>query len=226
MIEQAYIQAGDVTTPAIATLRARISQAIDNTVAATVLDRLKVWLQMPTDSTFFTGMLDKLCEERAKNVGDRLSPGTGGLYNPADLSAALDIAAKWTGISDILHSDRAVTIKGPTGHVGGAKSTFNNTDGTGFHVIVLLATGQEHGGRHFFLGFDPDVSATTESRNTWIPFALGGSGTVAKVSAFTDAKCTQVIKAMILGNSQDGFGPLVRKYYVDTTAPFPAIIRG
>ncbi|MHA6764460.1 hypothetical protein [Streptacidiphilus sp. PAMC 29251] len=226
MIEQAYVQAGDVTTPAIATLRARISQAIDNTVAAGALDRLKVWLQMPTDSTFFNGTLDKLCGERAKDVGDRLSPGAGGLYDPADLSAALDIAAKWTAISDILHSDRAVTVKGPTGHVGGAKSTFNNKDGTGFHVIVLLATGQELGGRHFFLGFDPDVSATTESRNAWIPFALGGAGTVAKVSAFTDAKCAQVIKAMILGNAQAGFGPLVRKYYVDAAASFPAIIRG
>jgi hypothetical protein len=225
MIEQAYVQAGDVTTPASATLRARISQAVDDTVADTVLDRLKVWLQMPTNS-LFVGMLDKLCEERAKNVGDRLSHDTGGLYNPADLSAALDIAAKWTGISNILHGDRVVTVKGPTGHVGGAKSMFNNTEGTGFHVIVLLATGQEPGGRHFFLGFDPDVSATTECRHTWIPFALGGGGTVAKVSAFTDAQCTRVIKTMILGDSQDGFGPLVRKYYVDTTAPFPAIIRG
>ncbi|MFG2819744.1 hypothetical protein ACGFX4_09985 [Kitasatospora sp. NPDC048365] len=225
MIEQAYVQIGDVTTPTVATLRARISQAIDATVAATALDRLKVWLQMPTDSTFFNGVLDKLCGERAKDLGERLSPGAGGLYEPGDLSAAVEIAPKWAGISTILHGDRAVTLNGPTGHVAGSKSTFHNKQGTGFHVILLLATGQEPGGRSFFLGLDPDVSATPESRNAWIPVALGGAGTVAKVSAFTDAKCNQVIKAMILGNSPDGFGPLVRKYYVDTTASFPAIKR-
>jgi hypothetical protein len=224
MIDQAYVQDGDVTVPAVATLQDRISQAIDDTVAATALERLKVWLQMPTDSTFFNGVLDKRCEERGKVVGNLLSPSGEGLYDPADLSAALGIEAKWQAISDILHGGRAVTVKGPTGHVGGAKSAFNNAAGTGFHVIVLLATGQEHGGRGFFLGFDPDVGATTESRKTWVPLVVGG--TEAKVSGFTDVKCTQVIKAMILGNPQTGFGPLVRKYYVDTKAPFPAIIRG
>ncbi|AYG85066.1 hypothetical protein DWB77_07282 [Streptomyces hundungensis] len=226
MIEQAYVQAGDVTTPTIATLRDRISQAIDDTRGASVLERLNGWLQMPTDSTFFTGMLDSLCGERAKDVGDRLSRDTGGRYDPADLSAASDIAAKWTAIGNILESGRAVTVKGPTGHVGGAMSKFKNKDGTGFHVIVLLATGQEQDGRRFVLGFDPDVSATAESRKAWVPFALGGAGTVAKVSAFSDARCTQVIKAMVLGDQQDGFGPLVRKYYVDTAATFPAIVRG
>ncbi|MEV6973799.1 hypothetical protein [Kitasatospora sp. NPDC093806] len=224
MIEQAYVQADDVTTPTIATLRDRISQAIDSTVAPSILDRLKVWLQLPTDSTFTNGTLDKDCDPRARDLGARLSPGAGGLFDAADLSAAVDIAEKWRGISTILQSDRAVLVKGPTGHVGGARSTFNNDKGTGFHVILLLATGQEQGGRKFFLGLDPDVSATTESRNTWIPFAVGS--TVAKVSAFNAEKGTRAIKAMILGDSADGFGPLVRKYYVDTAAAFPAILRG
>ncbi|WP_406134443.1 hypothetical protein [Streptomyces zaomyceticus] len=35
-----------------------------------------------------------------------------GLYDPADLSAAGDITAKWTAISERLHADRAVTVKG------------------------------------------------------------------------------------------------------------------
>ncbi|GAA3030118.1 hypothetical protein GCM10020229_46930 [Kitasatospora albolonga] len=161
MVDQAYVQAGDVTEPAIATLRDRLSQAIDDTVAATALDRAKVWLQMPVDSTFFNGMLDSLCGERAKDLGERLSPGIGGLYNPADLAVAPDIAAKWEAIGGILHADRAVTLKGPTWHVGGAKSGFLTKDRSGFHVIVLLATGQEPGGRRFVLALDPDVSATS-----------------------------------------------------------------
>ncbi|WP_328721283.1 hypothetical protein OHT52_18290 [Streptomyces sp. NBC_00247] len=212
-----------MTTPAIATLRARISQAMDETAEATVLEHLKVWLQMPTDS-LVTSMLDRDCDERAKKVGDRLSSDPRGHYNPADLSAAADIAVKWEGIGKILHGDRAVILKGPPGHVGGDKSVFLAKNGIGFHVIVLLATGQEPGGSPFFLGLDPDVSATRESRMAWAPVALGGKGTVAKVSVFNDAKCTEVIKKMILGASQDGFGPLVRKYYVDTTEAFPAVV--
>ncbi|MGW1463566.1 hypothetical protein ACWCPT_04315 [Streptomyces sp. NPDC002308] len=223
MIVQAYVGAGDVTTPAIATLRARISQAIDETAEATALEHLKVWLQMPTDS-LIAQMLDRDCEVRAKKVGDRLSSDPRGHYNPADLAVAPDIAVKWAGIGEILHGDRAVILKGPPGHVGGDKSVFLAKNGIGFHVIVLLATGQEPDGSPFFLGFDPDVSATTESRRAWGPVALGGKGTVAKVSAFTDAKCTEVIKNMILGTSPDGFGPLVRKYYVKTTEAFPAVV--
>ncbi|MGW4645878.1 hypothetical protein [Kitasatospora sp. NPDC004289] len=221
MVDQAYVQAGDVTEPAIATLRGRLSQAIDDTVAATALDRAKVWLQMPVDSTFFNGMLDSLCGERAKDLGERLSPGVGGLYNPADLAVAPDIAAKWEAIGGILHADRAVTLKGPTWHVGGAKSGFLTKDRSGFHVIVLLATGQEPGGRRFVLALDPDVSATVETQKAWIPWAVGG--TVGRVSVYSDAKCTQVLKAMVLGGSPDGFGPLVRKYYVNPAEAFPPV---
>src|ERR1044072_8215648 len=76
MIEQAYVQAGDQTTPTIQDIRARISQAVDAT-AGPVLDRLKCWLQMPTDS-MFTGMMDSDCQGRAQRVGALLSPGAEG----------------------------------------------------------------------------------------------------------------------------------------------------
>jgi len=228
MIEQAYVQQADVTNPAVASLRTRIGAAIDNNPApgaGTALDRVTFWLQLPT-TTMFTGMLDKLCEARGKRVGTALSTGAGGLYEPADLSAAGDITAKWTAISERLHTDRAVTVKGPTDHVGGPRSLFIQSNGAGFHVIALLATGSDGGpgGRPFFLVFDPDVSATTEARQTWTTKKTLGD-TSTKVSALTSADAIAQIKLMVLGNDPNSFGPLIRKYYVDTAAAFPAISR-
>lgn len=229
MIEQAYLQQADVTNPAVASLRTRIGAAIDNNPAlgtGTVLDCVTFWLQLPT-STMFTGMLDRLCEARGKRVGTALSlPGAGGLYDPADLSAAGDITAKWTAISERLHAGRAVTVKGPTDHVGGLKSLFIQSNGAGFHVIVLLATGSDSGpgGRPFFLAFDPDVSAATEVRQAWTSKKTIGD-TVTKVSVLNHTDAIAQIKLMLLGNDPNSFGPLIRKYYVDTAVPFPAISR-
>ena len=221
MIEQAYVQAGDQTTPTIQAIRARISQAVDTTVG-TVLERLKFWLQMPTDS-MFQGMMDKDCQVRAQRVGAALSPGVGGLYEPSDLSVPLGIAGKWTAIDEAVKADRAAIINGSTGHVGGSESKFNNKGNAGFHVIVFLAVGQEPSGRRYYLGFDPDVSATAESQARWKPLVVGLTETRAQ--KFDDAKSIEVIKAMILGGSPDGFGPLVRKYYVEADKAFPKIIR-
>ncbi|MFB7512184.1 hypothetical protein [Streptomyces sp. NPDC056144] len=229
MIEQAYVQQGDVTNPTVAALRTRIGNAIDNNPppgAGTALDRVTYWLQAPTTS-MFTTTLDKLCEARGKRLGIVLSSAAaGGLWEPADLSAADDIMGKWNGIRDRLHLDRAATVKGPTGHVGGSRSLFLREDGAGFHVIILLATGTDGGpgGRSFFLGFDPDVSATPESRMAWVIKKTLGD-TAAKVATMTHAEAVAHIKLMILGNDPSGFGPLIRKYYVDTTTAFPAILR-
>ncbi|MFD5898971.1 hypothetical protein [Streptomyces sp. NPDC060366] len=220
MIEQAYVQAVDQTTPTIQAIRARISQAVDATTGP-ALDRLKFWLQMPTDSMFM-GMLDNDCQVRAQRVGALLSPGARGLYESSDLSVPLEIAGKWAAVDEAVKADRAVIINGSTGHVGGSESKFNNKRNTGFHVIVFLAVGQEPSGRRYYLGFDPDVSATAESRAKWKPLVLGG--TEARAQKFDEAKSLQVVKAMILGDSQDGFGPLVRKYYVETDKAFPRIV--
>jgi hypothetical protein len=215
MIEQAYVQAGDQTTPAVQDVRTRISQAVDAT-AGPVLDRLKFWLQMPADSMFMA-MLDNDCQVRAKGVGGRLS--SAGMYEPSDLSVALTIQDKWAAVDAAVQAGRAVYVNGAATHVGGNRSKFQ----AGFHVIVFLAVGQDPTGRRFYLGFDPDVSATAESRRKWQPLVLGD--TLAKVRLFDDAKSIQVIKAMILGDGPDGFGPLVRKYYVETDKPFPRVIR-
>lgn len=222
MINQAYVQAGDKTTPAAKDIRERIFQAVDATTG-TALDRLKCWLQMPADSTF-AKMLDSDCQVRARRVGGLLSPGAGGLYEPSDLSVAIGGAqAKWTAVDKALTAERAVYVSGSTGHVGGAQSKFNNERNAGFHVIVFLAVGQETDGRGYYLGFDPDVSATKESQAAWKALVVGDTET--KPQDFTAEKSLEVVKAMILGGAESGFGPLVRKYYVDTTKAFPKIIR-
>jgi hypothetical protein len=222
VIEQAYVQADDKTTPTVKDIRARISEAVDAT-AGTAFERLSRWLQMPADSTF-ANMLDSDCQVRAQGVGGLLSPGAGGLYKPSDFSVAFDVPAKWTAVDKAVKAERAVYVNGSTRHVGGAKSNFNNERDAGFHVIVFLAIGQEAEGRRYYLGFDPDVSATTESQAAWKASVAGDTET--KPQDFTAAKSLEVIKAMILGGAEGGFGPLVRKYYVDTTKPFPKIIRG
>ncbi|MFF2523779.1 hypothetical protein [Streptomyces liangshanensis] len=222
MIEQAYVQAGDTTTPTIKDIRERIAKAVDAT-AGTALERLKCWLQMPADSTF-AKMLDSDCQVRARRVGGLLSPGEGGLYEPSDLAVAIGgVAAKWTAIDKAVKAERAVYVNGSTGHVGGAKSKFNNERNVGFHVIVFLAVGQESDGRGYYLGFDPDVSATTESQAAWKKLVTGETET--KPQDFTAAGSLDAVKAMILGGAESGFGPLVRKYYVDTTKAFPKITR-
>ncbi|PWK64369.1 hypothetical protein BCL76_11512 [Streptomyces sp. CG 926] len=221
MIEQAYVQADDETAPTVKNIRERISTAVDATTG-TALERLKCWLQMPVDSTF-AKMSDSDCQVRAKRIGGLLSPGEGGLYEPSDLSVAIGVPAKWTAIDKAVKAERAVYVNGSTGHVGGAQSKFNNERNAGFHVIVFLAVGQESEGRGYYLGFDPDVSATTESRAAWKALVTGDPET--KPQDFTATKSLEVIKSMILGSSEGGFGPLVRKYYVDTGKAFPKIIR-
>ncbi|WP_221350108.1 hypothetical protein [Streptomyces beigongshangae] len=221
MIEQAYVQAVDQTTPTIRAVRTRISQKVDATDGP-VLDRLRFWLQMPADPTFGK-MMDNDCQGRAQRVGTALSPGEEGPYKPSDLSVPFQVGGKWTAIDKAVKADRAVIISGSTGHVGGSASQFNNERNTGFHVIVFLAVGQEQpSGRRYYLGFDPDVSATAESRAEWRLLVPGDTGT--KTQEFDDAKSVQVVKAMILGDSQDGFGPLVRKYYIETDKAFPKVI--
>ncbi|MFI9064299.1 hypothetical protein ACIGQE_20900 [Streptomyces sp. NPDC053429] len=226
MITQAYVQAGDVTNQAVAALKARIAAAIDNNPApgvGTVLDRVKFWLQLPKD-TMFPKMLDADCDPRSQRVGTALS-APAARYDSPSLSAAQDITATWAGISNMLHNNRAVTVKGPTDHVGGELSLFRQDNSAGFHVIVFLATGNDGGagGRPYFLAFDPDVSATDAARKAWVTRPTVGD-TVTKVSTLTEAAAIAQIKLMLLGNDPNSFGPLIRKYYVDTTAVFPPIL--
>lgn len=210
MIEQKPVQVGDKTAPAsISDIRQRITLAVEAT-EGTALARLKVWLQMPADTT----VGDNDCKVRAEDVGTRLSTDGKKAYLESSLSVALNLKQRWEAIDKKLTAGQAVAINGAANYVGGDKSNFK----LGFHVIVFLAVGTDADGGRFYLGFDPDISATEASRAKWkelVPVSTS-------IAGITDtAKSVQIIKAMILGDSTSGFGPLVRKYYVDTTKAFP-----
>ena len=82
MIEQKRVETGATTAPTLVTLSAKITAAVDATTG-TAFERLKTWLQMPTDSTF-KAALDKDCKVRAVDVGNRISTG-GKAYQPGSL---------------------------------------------------------------------------------------------------------------------------------------------
>ena len=219
MIEQKRVEIGATTAPTIPALSKKITEAVDATKGS-AFERLKFWLQMPTDSTF-KAALDKDCKVRAGDVGKALSTG-GTPYLPAALSAMSDPKTTWKGFDAKLATGVTVTIEGASSHVCGDKSYFPNKDNTGFHVIVFLAAGADSDGSHFYLGFDPDVSATEASRAKWNEVV----STSTKIKEVTDTEeSTKIIKAVLLGDSTHAFGPLIRKYYVDIDKKFPQIKR-
>ena len=217
MIEQEPVRENDETTPPVEDVKERIAQAVHETPKS-AFEHLKTWLQMPADSSFGKPM-DKDCRVRAKDVGGLLSPGEGGLYTPSSLATSFGVQARWEAIEKELKAHRAVQVEGASSHVCGALSYFNGAEEIGFHVLVFLAVGADEKGR-FYLGFDPDISATEEARAKWQELAPD------QVKILDDtAQSTQMIEAMLLGESPHGFGPLIRKYYVDTSKPFPVIKR-
>ena len=220
MIEQQPVQAGDRTTPTITDIRQRIAVAVDGT-QGTAFERLKTWLQMPIEPDFVEAV-DRRCEARAQDVGTLLSPAGMGPFTPASLASKFGVEDRWITIDKKLVGGQAVAVQGNTGHVGGSRSYFLRKDNAGYHTVVFLAKGTDAGGRDFHLGLDPDASATDASRAKWVQLVPAGT----RLQSLSVAESTQLIKAMILGDSPDGFGPLVRKYYVDTKAAFPPIIRG
>jgi len=174
-------------------------------------------LQLPIDRDF-TNMVDKDCKVRAQRVAAELSREAGGLYTPSDLSVPLATESKWAAIDKAVEAGRGAVIDGPAGHVGGIESMYQFS----FHVIVFLAVEkqQKPSKRRYYLGFNPDVGAAAESRAKWkSPVAAGG--TEAMAQGLNGAQSVELINAMILGDSQDGFGPLVRKYYIQTDKAFP-----
>lgn len=87
MIEQKSVTVGDKTAPAtIHDIRERITHAIDATEGS-AFERLKIWLQMPTDSEFKL-MLDADCLVRVGVVGARLSTGGQEPYTYVDVNKA------------------------------------------------------------------------------------------------------------------------------------------
>jgi hypothetical protein len=87
-----------------------------------------------------------------------------------------------------------------TGHWGGADSKAFGNNG---HWVLLIDTGKGNDGKEFIVVYDPDVTATTKSREAWSSVSTG----IQK----TNVAEAKLLKEMVLGEGHD-LGALVRYY--------------
>lgn len=109
--------------------------------------------------------------------------------------------------ADTVVQRQPVIIRSEDKFLGGPESRFKS--GTSHHAILFVAKDQ---GGAFYVGYDPDVTATIESRAAW---------EVAK----TNPNINVATSAMVLGPNGDQLGPLFRKYYVDKENLWPVVKR-
>lgn len=218
-IEQAAVQEGDQTSPPIREIKQRIERAVER-VSNSASEHLITWLQMPEDPSFGR-MIKGDCEKRAKDLSGRLCGEGLGSYQPSSLMQRSGIPERWSAIDRALEAGRAAPIKGASFYVCGRRSNFTRTNDIGYHVIVFLGVGTDSDKRKFYLGLDPDTGATDEARAKWQELAPADLSTITET-----AQSTRIIKEMILGEPPHVFGPLIRKYYVDTNKAFPPLKYG
>jgi len=116
---------------------------------------------------------------------------------------------QWAAVDKTLAEGTPVIIKGLDTFIGGEKSKYRS--GTSHHVVLFLAKGMEE---DFYVGYDPDVSATAATLAAW------------KLAAdYSGGDTNRVICNMVLGTGEKVLGPLCRKYYVDKKLAFPQIDR-
>lgn len=182
---------------------------------------LKDWLQAPVSDT---GLADNLCDQRAHALAKRLNRNNKEPFEPK-LIVALGSATfekKWEEVDRHLLDNTIVILKGPAKAVGGTASVFKQS----YHAMLLLSVRLEGAGktgdkagrkRSCYVGFDPDISATQESRDLWGKLVGECQTTNSGVKNLTAAQLSRIVKTMILGEGTTGVGPLIRKYYPDRT---------
>ena len=128
--------------------------------------------------------------------------------------------AAWKSIETKLEDGRAVIFKGAATQVGGVESVFKGA----YHVVLLVGTGIEGEGdkkRRFYIAFDPDLTATTNTRKLWAEQLAQNN--LKKESDFNFVEpdvLYKMLKPMVLGENKNGLGPTFRKYYYpDTSRP-------
>lgn len=128
-------------------------------------DTLKFWLQAPV---LPTGKADSDCERRAANLAPLLSRSPKPYLRP-NLSAKIlgdsSHQKRWELIDAAVTEGRVVYLYGPAPEVGSMSSVFRDV---GHHVVLLLSPGIEGKEEKYYVGFDPDISATEMSKNLWV----------------------------------------------------------
>jgi hypothetical protein len=217
-ILQKTVVGTETTTPKLTVIRELLLSRIPTTDVTAV--NIDGWLQAPPldkekeDKEGTSKKSDSLCEGRASALATLLRPlSVTGIPQPKEFKskAITTLAVQWAGVDKLLGELTPVMIKGLDTFVGGATSVFNK--GHSFHVVLFLAYGKDDGedGKDFYVGYDPDISATVATNDAW------------KIAAKGDMN--GIIKSMVLGTGVGGLGPLCRKYYVDKTTVFPVLKR-
>jgi hypothetical protein len=213
-IPQTSISGTEVTVPDLNELRGRFETKLGAEHACDFLF-LSKWLQAPV---LKEGGQDRGCDMRAEDLALRLcEQGSKSINTGATLRQPLNISQKWEGVTANLQKGHTVIIIAAADQVGGDKSKFED----GMHAVIFLSSGVDNSGenraeKRFYIVFDPDVYATEASRNLWAKLVTNKGVKNEDVKNLERPRLYEIMRTMILGETPNHFGPLVRKYYPDT----------
>lgn len=220
-IEQDLIEPGSDMERALIEVRGRFVAKLGQPLQCE-FEKFKVWLQAYVEPG---GKLLGGCGVRAEALAPLLTkPGQKSGMVAALMKSPLKpaIEQKWESVETCLKRGQALVIRGRGTEVSGEESNFAKF--TTFHAFVLLhviADGEE---KKWFIGFDPDVSATTGTRDLWNSLIRAAFETKdvelgkwnEQVKDLDRDKLHEILTTMILGTTPNGFGPLVRRYAIET----------
>ncbi|OUL98331.1 hypothetical protein [Variovorax sp. JS1663] len=220
-IEQKLIEPGSDMERALAELRGRFVAKLGQPLQCE-FEKFKEWLQAYVGAG---GDLLGGCNIRAEALAPVLSKAgeKSGLLASMMRAPGKTIEQKWTAVEEALNKGRALVIEGRGTEISGDKSKFATF--TSFHAFVLLQVIEDGEKKKWFIGFDPDVSATTETRDLWNSLIRAAFNTQdvelgkwnAQVKDLDRNALHGILTTMILGATASGFGPLVRRYAIDRT---------
>ncbi|GAA4355510.1 hypothetical protein GCM10023165_47710 [Variovorax defluvii] len=224
------IEPGSDMERALADLRGRFVAKLGQPLQCE-FQKLKDWLQAYVGAG---GELLGGCNIRAAALAPLLSKAgeKSGLLASLLKAPGKTIEQKWAAAEDALNNGRALVIEGRGTEISGDKSKFANL--TSFHAFVLLQVVEDGERKKWFVGFDPDVSATTETRELWNSLIKAAFDTQdvdlgkwnEKVKDLDRDRLHRILTTMILGTTAHGFGPLVRRYAIDRTKGLEPPYRG
>lgn len=229
-IEQKYIESGSATESALTGVRGRFVAKLGSASDCT-FDKLTQWLQAYVDPG---GQLLGKCLVRAEALAPMLTKADqkSGWLKTMMKAPTKTVPQRWEAVEAALSKGQALVIEGRGTEISGDQSKFAKS--TGFHAFVLLQVIEDGDGKKWFVGFDPDVSATAETQRLWNNSIRAAFDTEDedlgkwndKVKDLKADKLYEILTTMVLGTTTSGFGPLVRRYAIDTTKELEGAWRG
>jgi hypothetical protein len=229
-IEQELIEPGSAIERNLAGVRGRFVAKLGQPLQCE-FEKFKEWLQAYVEPG---GKLLGGCGNRAKALAPLLTRDgeTSGVLTSMLKTPGKTIEEKWAAVETALNKGKALVIEGRGTEVSGDKSNFANF--ATFHAFVLLQVIEDGEKKKWFIGFDPDVSATTGTRDLWSSLIRAAFKTEdvelgkwnEQVKDLDRDKLHEILTTMILGATAGGFGPLVRRYAIDMTKGLEPPFRG